>query len=181
MPDQARERLLVGTKYGNYAIDPFRGYTSDFYFSPGIELNSMIYHEIGDSDTLVVATNVGIHTIPLENGLPLMEAKETREIGSINVIMPLNSESSQIDFLFMGGENVWRSRLAQDTLRKFRDNIPRNPLVNAPESNATVLSAGHATVLGRTPLLLIGTDIGLIGWNTTDGQEDSSRPWWIFR
>ena len=181
VPDQARERLLVGTKYGITAIDPFRGYTSDFYFSPGIEVNSMMYHRIGDSDTLILATNVGIHTIPLENGLPLMEAMGTREIGSISVILPLNSESSEIDFLFMGGENVWKARLAQDApLANSEITFLETLSLMLSESNASVLSAGHANVFGRTPLLLLGTDFGLIGWNTTDGQEESSSPWWIF-
>ena len=48
------------------------------------------------------------------------------------------------------------------------------------ESNATVLSAGHVDVFGEDPIVMLGTDFGLIGWNTTDGQEDSSSPWWIF-
>ena len=33
---------------------------------------------------------------------------------------------------------------------------------------------------GRGPLLLIGTDGGLIAWNTTDGSDSVGTPWWVF-
>ena len=45
---------------------------------------------------------------------------------------------------------------------------------------AMVNTALHVDMDGRGPLLLIGTDGGLIAWNTTDGSDSVGEPWWIF-
>jgi len=47
-------------------------------------------------------------------------------------------------------------------------------------SETEVLTALHAPMFGRGPLLLIGTDAGLIAWNTTDGSTSVGDPWWVF-
>ena len=48
------------------------------------------------------------------------------------------------------------------------------------DAKATVKSIAQAKIFGRTPILLVGTDFGLIAWNSTDASEDIGSPWWVF-
>ena len=45
---------------------------------------------------------------------------------------------------------------------------------------ASVPQHADAKIFGRPPLLFVGTDLGLIAWNSTDGTETIGLPWWIF-
>jgi hypothetical protein len=47
-------------------------------------------------------------------------------------------------------------------------------------ADAEINTALHVQMDGRGPLLLVGTDAGLIAWNTTDGSASAGDPWWVF-
>ncbi len=181
--DQSRERLIIGSKYGITVLDPFRGYTSEFDFAPGFESYSMIRQYLGDSDFLLIGTNSGIHLVEMENGLPVMASIHSSEIGQVTDILPLKSYSDSLEMLLLGGSGAWRLVIDND------DDWSSNPMeiekieslsTMLEESNATAISSGHIEMPGRTPLVMIGTDSGLIAWNTTDGTESIGLPWWIF-
>ena len=179
--DQVRERLLIGTKYGITVLDPFRGTTSSFELSPGIEMKTMVRQNVGSSVFLLLGSNIGFHSIPLENGLPVMESMVTRDIGSISEIMVFQSESIDLDILLMGDQSAWKTILSEEAIIDDTNFIHLESLSSLlSKSNASVTSAAHVKIFGRTPLLFVGTNFGLIGWNTTDGSEDTAKPWWIF-
>ena len=181
IPDQARERLIVGTKYGITVLDPFRGFTSTFQFPQGVEINTMKLQYLGGNDTLLIGTNIGLHSVILENGLPIMESLLSWEIGRVSVVQSLKSESTNVDILAMGDQSAWKVTFGREEKLATSDPIFIEKLSSMlSESNATVTSAGHAKIFGRTPLLFVGTDFGLIAWNTTDAEKSLGEPWWIF-
>lgn len=180
--DQSRERLLIGSKYGITALDPFRGSSLEFELPPGIELNSMERVAVDSIDFLILGSNLGFHTMTLDNGLPEMDTMETYLIGPVSHLFQLVSDSFEPGVLILGEEGVWRTTFSEEgqslsnSEMKYVDSL--STLLQ--QSNATATSAGHAKIFGRTPILLIGTDQGLIGWNSSDGSEDNGLPWWIF-
>ena len=181
--DQARERLIIGSKYGITVLDPFRGTTSEFNFAPGFESLTMVRQFIGDSDILLVGSNIGIHLVMLENGLPVMGSIQSSEIGKVSDIIPLKTSSDNPDFIMMGGSNAWKISL-QNALSDSSNPMDITSIESLTgllvESNATAVSSAHIDMPGRSPMLMIGTDVGLIAWNTTDGSESMGLPWWIF-
>ena len=180
IPDDARERLLVGTKYGISALDPFRGSSSIFNFQPGIEIQTMIKTSVGETDLLLLGSNIGFHTIEIESGLPNMDSLKSSEIGHVSVVYPLESESFDKQILILGDGEAWKTQISEDKDNQLEVSRLDSLSSLLSKSNASATSAAHAKIFGRSPLLLIGTDFGLIGWNSTDGSNDIGDPWWIF-
>ena len=180
--DQARERLLVGSKYGITVIDPFRGTTSLFELAPGMELLSLSREAIGNSDFLMLGTNIGFHTVPMENGLPIMDSMMTEEIGRVSLILPLRSDSFDLEIMLMGNQKAWKTSLTGGGEFSGGEGISKIDSLSSilEKSNATATSAAHVNIFGRSPILFVGTDYGLIGWNSTDGTDSVGKPWWIF-
>jgi len=183
IPDQPRERLVIGSKYGISVIDPFRGVTSGFEFMHGVEGLTLSRYSLGESDYLLMGSNIGFHTIRMENGLPIMGSMITHRIGSISEIIQLKTQSEDLDILLLGDDGVWKTTLADgfDSNSSSFTPIPIEPLTSMlSDVNATAITAAHAEISGRTPLLFVGTDAGLIAWNTTDATAATGQPWWIF-
>ena len=160
--DQSRERLLVGSKYGITALDPFRGISTSFEFSSGIELYTMERNSVGSIDFLMLGSNLGLHTVILENGLPNMDTLVTHDLGSASVIFRLSSDSFDSGVLIMGKGGVWRTTFSEEGQSLLTsDPIFVESLSSMlGKSNATATSAGHSKIFGRTPILLIGTGNG---------------------
>ena len=180
IPDNARERLLVGTKYGITALDPFRGSSSIFDFQPGIEIQTMTKTSVGETDLLLLGSNIGFHTIEIESGLPNMDSLKSSEIGHVSVVYPLASESFDKQILILGHGEAWKTQIQEEKDNQLEVSRLDSLSSLLSKSNASATSAAHAKIFGRSPLLLIGTDFGLIGWNSTDGSNDIGDPWWIF-
>ena len=89
---------MIGTKYGITVLDPFRGTASSFGLPAGVEINVMERYFVGGLDLLLLGSNIGFHTIIMENGIPVMESMITNEIGMISVIYPIESESIDLGF-----------------------------------------------------------------------------------
>ena len=181
--DQQRDRLIVGSRYGITVIDPFRGTTSGFEFQSGIEGLTMSRYTIGGSDYLLLGTNVGFHTLRMENGLPIMDSMKTQEIGSVSTIIPLKTNSDDLEILLFGGPSAWKTKLVdgfETNSSSFEPTLLEGLSTILSDANATVTTAAHAEISGRSPLLFVGTDVGLLGWNTTDGLDTVGQPWWIF-
>ena len=109
IPDQPRERLLVGSKYAITVLDPFRGSSSSFEFPPGVELYTMERNSVGNIDFLMLGSNLGLHTLILENGIPVMDTLTTHELGEAAVIFQFASDSFDPGILIMGKDGVWRT------------------------------------------------------------------------
>jgi len=181
--DQPRERLLVGSLYGISIVDPSGLSSVNFELPSGLEMKTMETVAIGNDEFLILGTNIGIHYIRLVDGIPNMDSIISHEIGYVSNIAELTSDSDDSSVVFLGEQMAWKSNLFADD--------PLNPQFSEPEElgglsemisdgNATALSIGHASIEGRIPLLLIGTDVGLIAWNTTDGSLSMGEPWWVF-
>ena len=182
IPDQPRERLLVGSKYAITVLDPFRGSSSSFEFPPGVELYTMERNSVGNIDFLMLGSNLGLHTLILENGIPVMDTLTTHELGEAAVIFQFASDSFDPGILIMGKDGVWRTTfsVSEQSLSTSEIIFVESLSSLLMNSNATATSAGHAKIFGRTPILLIGSDFGLIAWNSSDGSDNNGMPWWVF-
>ena len=89
--DQSRDRLLVGSKYGITALDPFGGTASLHPLPSGIEMNTMFRWTSGDLDYLIIGSNIGLHHVILENGLPDMGTLTESNLGPIEHISELDT------------------------------------------------------------------------------------------
>ena len=185
LSDSARDRLLIGSRYGITVIDPFEGTSSLYQLPSGMEMHTMMRWSPSDSDFLLVGSNLGLHCITLDNGLPVMESMSESDIGPIEDIYALQTGSGDLDLILFGkGFATW-------TVTVRDQGEDQDAMVGEPEYNdemADTLSAAdaeintalHVQMDGRGPLLLVGTDAGLIAWNTTDGSASAGDPWWVF-
>ncbi len=186
LTDQARDRLLVGSAYGITAIDPFEGSTSKHELPTGMEMNTMIRWTTDSSDYLIIGTNAGIHTITLENGLPLMDTLSESDLGPVTSIHQMQTGSGGLDILLFGhGQNAWTTSVLESATEGGEAMIlapsPVQPLIDiAVELNAKFTTAIHIEMDGRGPLLLVGTDSGLIRWDTADATTSVGEPTWIY-
>jgi len=184
LADSARDRLLVGSRYGISVIDPFEGTASLYELPSGMEMYTMIRWSPGDSDFLVMGSNLGLHSITLENGLPLMGSMSESSIGPVEGIYALDTGSGDLDLMLFGNDSAWTaivSNLGSGADATVSEPVPNEAMTETLASfEAEVLSALHVPMFGRGPLLLVGTDAGLIAWNTTDGSTSVGDPWWVF-
>ena len=184
LADSARDRLLVGSRYGISVIDPFGGTTSLHELPSGMEMYTMIRWSTDDSDFLIIGSNNGLHSITLDNGLPLMNSISESEIGPVDGIYPLDTGSGNLDLILFGNSSAWTTTVSEDG--DFDDATVSEPILNEAmtelltSSQAKPLSALHVPMFGRGPLLLVGTNAGLVAWNTTDGSTSIGGPWWVF-
>ena len=186
LSDDARNRLLVGSAYGITAIDPFSGTSSTYELPSGIEMFTMLRWTPSSEDFLILGTNHGLHSLILENGLPKMETLSHLEIGKIGVIEKLETGSGDLDLILLGeGSKAWRITISE----------PNSELSNPDFSEAVAISeltdmldqvggsfteVIHVPMSGRGPMMLVGTDSGLIRWDTTDGTTSVGQPFWIY-
>ena len=138
-------------------------------------------NSVGGLDFLLLGSNIGFHSIIMENGIPMMESMTSSEIGDISVIFPIESESTDLGVLLIG-EKAWKVTFSgeQSTLIQSQISAIDSLFSLLEDSKATVKSVAQAKIFGRTPILLVGTDFGLIAWNSTDASEDIGSPWWVF-
>ena len=111
LADSARDRLLVGSRYGISVIDPFQGTSTLYEIPSGMEMYTMIRWSPGDSDFLVIGTNVGMHSITLESGLPLMDSMSESDIGLVDGIYALDTGSGDLDLILFGNESAWTATI----------------------------------------------------------------------
>ena len=184
LADSARDRLLVGSKYGISIIDPFEGITTLYELPSGMVMHTMIRWSPGDSDFLIIGSNLGLHSIILETGLPLMDSMSEARIGPVEGIYSLDTGSGNLDLILFGNDSAWTATVseqedaAEATVIEPVFNEAMTEMLTSSETE--VLTALHVPMFGRGPLLLIGTDAGLIAWNTTDGSTSVGAPWWVF-
>ena len=137
---------------------------------------------VGNIDFLMLGSNLGLHTLTLENGLPVMDTLTTHELGDASVLFQFVSDSFDPGVLIMGKDGVWRTTFSESEQSLSTSEIIFVESLSSmlSDSNATATSAGHAKIFGRTPILLIGSDFGLIAWNSSDGSDNNGMPWWVF-
>ena len=181
--DSQRNRLIIGSKYGISVVDPFRETSTLFHLDQGTEMNILEKYEIGDHSYLLMGTNKGLQISKLVNGLPEFESMFFFPIGSITEISKLETQNSNLDLLIGGSSDIWKVRLYdgfEDV--PYYENIDYvtelSDLLNS--SNSTITAITHVEMDSRIPLLFVGTDSGLIAWNTTDGISAIGSPWWVF-
>ena len=180
--DQSRDRLLVGSKYGITALDPFGGTASLHPLPSGIEMNTMFRWTSGDLDYLIIGSNIGLHHVILENGLPDMGTLTESNLGPIEHISELDTGSGDLDLMVFGNSSAWTMTLSSiDNGVELSTAILNEAMSEIlSDAGAQTRDAVHVPMFGRGPLLLVGTDAGLIAWNTTDGSTSIGNPWWVF-
>ena len=97
--DSQRDRLLVGSKYGITVLDPFRDTSSLFPLDHGTEMNVMEKYELGEKSYLFFGTNKGLHTIQLDNGLPVSESEKVFHLGPVEIITKMQIQSDDLNLL----------------------------------------------------------------------------------
>ena len=186
LPDNPRDRILVGSAYGITAIDPFEGISSTFDLPSGMELFTMIRWNPSSEDYLILGTNHGIHSLILENGLPQMDTLSDSNLGSIQVIEHLETGSGDLDLILLGhGSNVWRITISEPSSGSgnpdFSEAIAIQELTEMLDPvGASFTEVIHVPMPGRGPMLIVGTDSGMIRWDTTDGTSSIGEPFWIY-
>ncbi len=186
LPDNPRDRLLVGSAYGITAIDPFEGISSTFDLPSGMELFTMIRWNPSSEDYLILGTNHGIHSLILENGLPQMDTLSDSNLGSIRVIERLETGSGDLDLILLGhGSNAWRVTISEPSSGfgnpDFSEVIAIQELTEMLDPvGASFTEVIHVPMPGRGPMLIVGTDSGMIRWDTTDGTSSIGEPFWIY-
>ena len=103
---------------GITVLDPFRGTSSSFGMPAGLEINVMERNSAGGLDFLLLGSNIGFHTIIMENGIPIMESMTTNEIGEISVIYPIESESIDLGVILIG-EEVMEGYVLRGTVNAY--------------------------------------------------------------
>ena len=190
--DTEQERILVGSKYGVTTLDPLGGVSSLHHLPSGLEMTSMIrWSPAGTSDFLIIGTNNGVHCVSMENGLPIMSSLSDSSIGPVVSIMELNTGSENLDLLIFGHQKAWTLSISEqgssgDCWSGGRSISVGPEFLSGPlteilsDSEVSANDAIQVPVQGRGPLLLVGTNSGLIAWNTTDAVTSAGEPWWVF-
>ena len=184
--DQGRGRLIIGSSYGITILDPFSGLSLGFELSSGVEMFAMYRWTHGSSDSLLLGTNHGFHSLSLDNGLPVMDSITNSDIGQVNSIHKLQTGSGDLDLLLLGnGNQIWKTSVHASSIEGAPPSIMAidsiEPLIEIlNESSASATTAVHVEVPGRGPMLLLGTDSGLIRWDTVDGTTSVGVPYWIY-
>ena len=168
----------MGSKYGITAMDPFGGSAVLHSLPSGLEMNTMFRWSSGGSDFLLIGSSVGLHFVALENGLPVMGTLTESDLGPIEEISQLDTGSGSLDLMVFGNYSAWTvtMSLSDDgaVLSTPAPNEAMNEILSHAEAH--VRDVVHVPMFGRGPLLLVGTDAGLIAWNTTDGSNSIGDP-----
>ncbi|MEL0268363.1 MAG: hypothetical protein VXA14_04570, partial [Euryarchaeota archaeon] len=186
LTDNPRDRLLVGSAYGITAIDPFEGISSTYELPTGMELYTMMRWNPSSEDYLILGTNHGIHSLILENGLPQMDTLSESSLGPIHVIEHLETGSGDLDLILLGhGSNAWRITISEPSSGTgnpdFTEAIAIEELTEMLDiADASFTEVIHVPMPGRGPMLIVGTDSGMIRWDTTDGTSSVGEPFWIY-
>ena len=184
IPDNERDRLIIGSKYGITIFDPINSLSTLLDLPPGVELNSMMQWSNNQAEYLVMLTNLGISVVEIENGVPLIDkfsienSESSYSMGPITQIVELNTGNGNLDLMIFSGHDAWITTISGTSISAP---LYVDSLSNLLGNNAAMVNTAlHVDMDGRGPLLLIGTDGGLIAWNTTDGSDSVGEPWWIF-
>ena len=146
----------------------------------------MIRWNPSSEDYLILGTNHGIHSLILENGLPQMDTLSDSNLGSIQVIEHLETGSGDLDLILLGhGSNAWRITISEPSSGSgnpdFSEAIAIQELTEMLDPvGASFTEVIHVPMPGRGPMLIVGTDSGMIRWDTTDGTSSIGEPFWIY-
>lgn len=186
IPDQGRDRLIIGSAYGITTIDPFQGTSSTAGLPQGMEMFTMMRWSPASEDYLIIGTNQGLHALILENGLPQMDTMTESDLGTVRVIERLQTGSGDLDLFILGqGTNVWTMTLSEPASGRgtpdFTSPVFIQPLSDlVADAGASLTEVIHVPMAGRGPMLIVGTDSGMIRWDTTDGTPSIGSPFWIY-
>ena len=184
--DPGRDRLLVGSAFGITIIDPFTKVSQEYELPSGLEMFTMERFSLGQNDMILLGTNNGLHSLMLENGLPIMDTLTESELGPVKIIHKMQTGSGDIDLIIVGNQyQVWTTTISESSI------IGNTPQIQEPEiiedlyqilsnSEASVTATLHFELPGRGPMLLIGTDSGLIRWDTGDAKTSVGDPFWVY-
>ncbi len=186
LSDNPRDRLLVGSAYGITAINPFESISSTFELPSGMELFTMMRWNPSSEDYLILGTNHGIHSLILENGLPQMDTLSASNLGPVQVIEPLQTGSGDLDLILLGhGSNAWRTTISEPSSGTGNPDFSEVIAIEELTEMLDIVGASfteviHVPMSGRGPMLIVGTDSGMIRWDTTDGTSSIGQPFWIY-
>ena len=191
LKDADQERILVGSKYGITALDPFGDVSSTHELRAGLEMTSMIRWSSSEtSDFMIIGTNQGVHCISMENGLPIMSSVSESKIGRVINMLELNTGGDNLDLLIFGENKAWTLSFSDQGINgdcwsggqsiAISSLAPNTELTEIlSDAEVSVNDAIQVPMTGRGPLVLLATDSGLIAWNTTDGITSAGSPWWL--
>ena len=176
--------LVITSRNSVTILDPISQTTQAFQQPvPGTITDSILLTLSDDSNALVLSSNFGIGAFPLtEDGLNL-DSSFFLEFDPILSVNPTSASMGPGALLLLGNQGgAHTTRINSD---QGRLTIESPTAVEALEQilssrNATGTVSLHLDRPGDTPLLLVGTDSGLIRWITNDLSETFGSPLWVY-
>ena len=115
--------------------------------------------------------------------MPVTESEKVFSLGPVEIITKLQTQSDDLNLLIASDTKIWTIQLSEDFENsiedvKIDDLTKISNLIN--HENASITASVHVEMQGRIPILFVGTDSGLIAWNTTDGKNSIGNPYWVF-
>ena len=168
LKDADQERILVGSKYGITALDPFGDVSSTHELRAGLEMTSMIRWSSSEtSDFMIIGTNQGF-IVSMENGLPIMSSVSESKIGRVINMLELNTGGTIWICLSSGkirhGHQFLRSGINGDcwsggqsiAISSLAPNTELTEILS--DAEVSVNDAIQVPMTGRGPLVLLATD-----------------------
>lgn len=176
--------VVIASKNGVTILDPL-SYTTQIFDQPvpGTISDSLLISLADNSVALVLTSNLGIGAFQLtQEGLNLDSSifLQSDPILSAN---PLSTSMGPGALLIFGKDgNVHTTRVNVDQGAISIENPTTVEVLEQTlrSRNATGSISLHVDRPGDTPLLLVGTDAGLIRWTTNDLSDTFGSPIWVY-
>ncbi|MED5267363.1 MAG: hypothetical protein VYB00_00910, partial [Candidatus Thermoplasmatota archaeon] len=175
--------VLIVSKYGITVLDPLDDSTLIYKESVQGEISDAEVATLSDgSKAIVVSTNFGITAIPISQGELDLDSTAFLATTPLLSISPLPPMGSGAMILFGSGGSVFSAVVNSDNGVLSIDGLENVETLEQALStrNATGTVALHVVRQGEPPMLLVGTDTGLIRWTTSDLSETFGSPLWVY-
>ena len=175
--------VLIVSKYGITVLDPLEDSTLTYKESVQGEISDAEIATLSDgSKAIVVSTNFGITAIPVSQGELDVDSSVFLATTPLLSISPLPPMGPGAMILFGSGGSVFSAVVNSDNGILSIDGLENVETLEQALStrNATGTVALHVVRQGEPPMLLVGTDTGLIRWTTSDLSETFGSPLWVY-
>ena len=176
--------MVIASKNGVTILDPL-SYTTQIFDQPvpGTISDSLLVSLADNSVALVLTSNFGIGAFQLTQGGLNLESSFFLQSDPILSANPLSTSMGPGALLVFGkGGKAHTTRVNFDqgeiSIENLVDVEPLEQILRS--KNATGSISLHVDRPGDTPLLLVGTDAGLIRWTTNDLSDTFGSPIWVY-
>lgn len=178
--------VYVLTRHGVTHWDVDASSSEDVWWPHATHLTDMVPLRVNDELAgFAITSNAGLQIIPLllDGSLAPVEVWSHLEAPSLNTATLLEVDGANLHLLALGdhGEGgVWT--IAQD-LRPTGDvqgELSSGIMEALSSTNASVTSLAHAPAVDGVPTLFVGTDRGLVVFETSSARDPALEAAWLF-